>query len=112
MRRSHALAVLLSRFLWAVVVSGLQTAWVIARGHRRPVAGFVRMRFAPMSEAGAALLGSLITLTPGTTTIDVDTERCEMLLHLLDASHAEATVTRIREKFERPLGVWFGRETR
>jgi multicomponent K+:H+ antiporter subunit E/multicomponent Na+:H+ antiporter subunit E len=111
MRRAQALAALLSRFLWAVVVSGLQTAWLIARGSRRPVAGFVRMRFSPMSEAGAALLGSLITLTPGTTTIDVDTERCEMLLHLLDASHAEATVTRIREKFEQPLRVWFGRET-
>lgn len=112
MRRVHALAALLSRFLWELVISGLQTAWVIARVRRRPVAGFVRMSFSPMSEAGAALLGSLITLTPGTTTIDVDTEHCEMLLHLLDASHAEATVRRIREKFERPLLVWFGREVR
>jgi multisubunit Na+/H+ antiporter MnhE subunit len=39
-----------------------------------------------MSEAGASILGGMITLTPGTTTIDVDMERREMLLHVLDAS--------------------------
>ena len=67
-----AAIVLLLRFLWALVVSGVQTAVVIAKGRRRPAAAFVRMRFAPMSETGAALLGCMITLTPGTTTIDID----------------------------------------
>jgi multicomponent K+:H+ antiporter subunit E/multicomponent Na+:H+ antiporter subunit E len=110
MRRARALLELLLRFAWAVVVSGLQTAWVIVRRGRRPAAGFVRMRFAPMSEAGAVLLGSLITLTPGTTTVDVDMERNELLLHLLDVSDAEGAVAQIREQFERPLLVWFGRE--
>ena len=53
-----------------------------------------------MSPTGAALLGCLVTLTPGTTVIDIDMARHEMLLHLLDLSQAEATVASIRKEFE------------
>lgn len=110
LRRLAAAVVLLLRFLWAVVTSGVQTARVIARGRRRPAAAFIRLRFAPMSDTGAALLGCMITLTPGTTTIDIDLERREMLLHLLDASDAEGAVAGIRSQFERYVVTLFGTE--
>jgi multicomponent K+:H+ antiporter subunit E/multicomponent Na+:H+ antiporter subunit E len=112
MRRLVAAVALALRFLWAVLASGLRTALVIARVRSRPAAAFVRMRFAPLSETGAALLGSMVTLTPGTTTIDVDMERRELLLHLLDASEAERTVAGIRDTFERHLVTLFGTEGR
>lgn len=107
-RKALAATRLLLRFLQAVVVSGLQTARVIARGRDRPAAGFVRLRFEPMTETGAALLGSLITLTPGTTTVDIDLERREMLLHLLDVESADAAVAGIRRDFERDVVTLFG----
>lgn len=110
MRRALAAAELLLRFLACVLTSGLRTALVIARVRRRPPPGFVRMRFAPMSETGAALLGSLITLTPGSTTIDIDMEAREIVMHLLDASDAEQAVAGIRRQFERNLVTLFGRE--
>jgi multisubunit Na+/H+ antiporter MnhE subunit len=104
---------LLLRFLRAVVVSGWQTVQVILRasvpGAERPAVGFIRMRFAPMSEQGAALLGCMISLTPGTTTIDIDMERHEMLLHMLDTSDAASAVAGIRHDFERYLVILFGR---
>ncbi len=110
MRKALAASRLLLRFLGAVVVSGLQTARVIALGRRRPAAGFVRLRFEPMTETGAALLGCLITLTPGTTTVDIDFERREMLLHLLDVENASAAVAGIRRDFEREIVTLFGTE--
>jgi multisubunit Na+/H+ antiporter MnhE subunit len=61
------------------------------------------MRFSGLDETGAALLGSLITLTPGTTTLDVDMERRELLLHLLDGSDPEGAVRSIHAELERPL---------
>ncbi len=104
---------LLLRFLLAVVVSGWQTVRVILRASgpagERPPVGFIRMQFAPMNEQGAALLGCMISLTPGTTTIDIDMERHEMLLHMLDTSDAQGAVTGIRHDFERYLVILFGK---
>lgn len=103
--------VLLLRFLRAIVVAGVQTVRVIfASGLRRtaPPAAFVRVRFAPMSARGAALLGCMVSLTPGTTTIDIDMQRHELLLHVLDSSDTEALVEGIRRDFEPGLSVLFG----
>jgi multisubunit Na+/H+ antiporter MnhE subunit len=101
---------LLARFLVSVPLSGLATLRVILAGARRPPAGFVRVRVAPLGENGIALLGCLITLTPGSTTIDFDAARGELLLHLLDASEPEATVRDIRRRFEAPLCRLLGQE--
>jgi multisubunit Na+/H+ antiporter MnhE subunit len=110
--RLSAAVVLPLRFLWAVLVCGAQTVRVIVAaglrvGPLRPAA-FVRVRFAPMSETGAALLGCMISLTPGTTVIDIDMDAREMVLHLLDTSDVRSAVRTIRQ-FEPGLVAWFGR---
>ena len=108
MSRPAAALVLLLRFLWQVLVSGMTTARIVLRSGPRPQAGLIRVGFAPMSEGGAALLGCLVTLTPGTTVIDIDLVRREMVLHMLDANNAAAEVDAIRRDFEPPLLAWFG----
>lgn len=108
MRRTSAAAILLLRFFWQVLVSGFTTARIVMRRGPPPPAGLIRMEYAPMSEAGTMLLGCLVTLTPGTTVIDIDLDRHEMLLHLLDLSDAEATVASIRQEFEPYLTPLFG----
>lgn len=116
MSRPVAAVLLLARFVVAVVVSGVQTALVILRarggGDHAPKSAYVRLRYAPLDERGAALLGSMITLTPGTTTIDIDPERREMLLHVLDARDLRGLRAGIRSDFERYLLVLFGTEGR
>lgn len=94
---------LLLRFVLEVVKSGLATAWLVVRPGRRPVPGLIRMRYSGLDESGVVVLGCMITLTPGTTTIDIDAERGELLLHLLDTSDAAGAVSGIRTAFERPL---------
>lgn len=101
MSRPAAALVLLLRFLWQVLVSGLATARIVLHTGELPRSGLIRIGFAPMSEGAAALLGCLVTLTPGTTVIDIDMARREMLLHVLDLSASEAAVASIREDFER-----------
>ncbi len=112
MNKPIAAVVLLLRFLRAVVVSGLQTVRVILAsglpGGRPPPVALVRVRFAPMSAHGAALLGCMVSLTPGTTTIDIDMERRELLLHVLDASDTDGLVQGIRRDFEPGLVALFG----
>lgn len=101
MVRLAAAANLLLCFLWQVLVSGAATARIVLRPGELPRSGFIRIAFAPMSEGAAALLGCLVTLTPGTTVIDIDMARREMLLHVLDLSASAAVVASIREDFER-----------
>jgi multisubunit Na+/H+ antiporter MnhE subunit len=93
---------LLLRFVRAVVVSGWQTLVVIVQHGRGapPPAAYLRVRFAPMSPRGAALLGCMVSLTPGTTTLDIDMDRRELLLHVLDATDPQAIVDGIRREFE------------
>jgi len=114
MKSLIAALVLLLRFTRAVVVSGIETIKVILTAGRPggspPPVALVRVRFAPMTPRGAALLGSMVSLTPGTTTIDIDMERRELLLHVLDASDTAALVDGIRQEFEPGLKVLFGTE--
>ena len=114
LRKAAAALSLALRFVGAVLGSGLQTAGVILRQASGrgapPPSALVRMRFAPLSTRGAALLSCMVSLTPGTTVIDVDLARRELLLHLLDASDAPALVTDIRRRFEPGLRVLFGVE--
>jgi len=98
-------------FLTQVLISGLITAWLIIRPGPRPTPGLFRVTFAELDPTGAALLGSLITLTPGTTTIDIDIEKNELLLHLLDASEPERTARDIHRRFELPLRRLFPPKT-
>lgn len=103
MKRLFAAIELLLRFTWQVVVSGVTTARIIlmpSRGARPVVA---RFRYARLDERGAAILGCLITLTPGTTTLDIDLVRQELLLHVLDGSGLPEAAASIRHEFERPL---------
>ena len=93
---------LLVVFFIEMVVSGATTAWLIVRPGRSPEPGLLRIRYSGIDPIGAAVLGAMITLTPGTTTIDVDVERGELLLHLLDASDPASVARSIRKRFERP----------
>lgn len=106
--------ILLLRFLVTLAISGWQTILVIVKGNlnpeQAPKAGFVRMRFAPMSDTGASLLGCLISLTPGTTTIDIDMAKREMLLHMLDTSDPDGAIEGIRQDFERYVVAIFGQK--
>jgi multisubunit Na+/H+ antiporter MnhE subunit len=112
MNKVIAAVVLPVRFGWAMVTSGVQTVAAIVRQGlaigQPPPASFVRIGFAPMSAQGAALLGCMISLTPGTTVIDIDLPRRQMVLHMLDTSQAVAAVEAIRREFEPPLLAWFG----
>jgi len=105
--RFRAGATLLVHFTWQVLVAGATTAWIIARPGLRTSPGLLRMTFSDLSPTGAALLASLVTLTPGTTAVDIDMDERRLLLHLLDCRDPERTVARIRRKFERYLEVLF-----
>lgn len=112
MDKPTAALVLPLRFGTAVLAAGAHTVGAIVRQGLRvgapPAASFVRIGFAPMSTEGAVLLGCMISLTPGTTVVDIDIPRRQMVLHMLDTAQATTAAATIRRAFEPPLLAWFG----
>lgn len=51
----------------------------------------------------ATVLGSIISLTPGTVSVDIDRERWTILVHALDVDDAEAMMRHIKTRYEAPL---------
>jgi multicomponent K+:H+ antiporter subunit E len=51
----------------------------------------------------ATILGSIVSLTPGTVSIEVDCERWVLLVHALDAADPNALVDAIKRRYEAPL---------
>lgn len=108
MNRLCALCRLGANFLREAILSGWATALIILRGDRTLQPGLVHMPYGDLSDTAANVLGALVTLTPGTTAVDIDLERRELLLHLLDAKQAEATLASIRRDFLLPVRTLFG----
>ncbi|MBS1135097.1 MAG: multisubunit Na+/H+ antiporter, MnhE subunit [Burkholderiaceae bacterium] len=108
MNRLSALIRLAFNFMKEAFVSGGITALIILRGGTRLQPGFVRMSYGDLGETAADFLGALVSLTPGTTTVDIDLERRELLLHVLDVTRAEQTLASIRRDFVLPVRALFG----
>lgn len=49
------------------------------------------------------VLASVVSLTPGTVSIDVDRQRWMLLVHALDAPDPQALAREIKDRYERPL---------
>jgi multicomponent K+:H+ antiporter subunit E len=57
---------------------------------------------------GVSLLASIITMTPGTVSAEIDEDRREILVHVLDLADADALVADIKARYEAPLVEIFG----
>jgi multicomponent K+:H+ antiporter subunit E/multicomponent Na+:H+ antiporter subunit E len=90
-------------FLWHVVTAGLTTAWWIVRRGPRLHPVVIALPYTGLSRTGVVIYGCLLSLTPGTTTIDVDVSTRTLRLHLLDGHRADATAEEVRRRFETRL---------
>lgn len=99
-------------FLADLVTAGLSTAWMIVRNRGGREAGLVRIEIAGLNRRGALLLACMVTLTPGSTVIDVDFERDEMLLHLLDTRQLSQSICELRRRFVEPMIRLFPKEAK
>ncbi|MFZ4538772.1 Na+/H+ antiporter subunit E [Propionivibrio sp.] len=54
-----------------------------------------------------ALLGSIVSLTPGTVSIDIDEKHWVLLVHALDAPDPQALIEEIKNRYEAALKEMF-----
>ena len=107
MKRLLAFWLLLANFGKDVLLGGARTTAIVLRGGKSARPGLVHMSYGDLSETAANLLAALITVTPGTTTVDIDLQREQFLLHLLDVEDAEATLASIESDYLEPIRTLF-----
>jgi multicomponent K+:H+ antiporter subunit E len=91
-----------------IVVANLTVARIVLSplGGIRPA--FVDVPLDTADPFVVTILGSIITLTPGTVTIDLDREARVLHIHALDVVDEAALVATIKARYEAPLKEIFG----
>ena len=67
------------------------------------IRGFIAFPLTVESDFEIALLANLITLTPGTLSVDVSEDRKVLYIHCIDVPDPEGTIADIRNGFERKI---------
>jgi len=70
---------------------------------RRYQPGFIAFKLTTDRNAEIALLANLITLTPGTLSVDVSDDKSTLFIHCMDVPDTEALKREIAEGFERKI---------
>jgi multicomponent Na+:H+ antiporter subunit E len=102
-QKMRASAMLALTFMWDLLVSCVQVALAVLLQHHRGRNRFVRVPLSVQSDTGIMLPANLITLTPGTLTVDVPPDRSSLLIHAMFADDPQAVIDGIKNGVERRI---------
>lgn len=90
-------------FLWQLLLSNLRVAYdvITPQLYMRP--GIVAVPLGAKTDLEITLLANLITLTPGTLSLDVSEDRSVLYVHAMFADDPDSVRDDIKDGFERRL---------
>ncbi|MBI5670407.1 MAG: Na+/H+ antiporter subunit E [Chloroflexi bacterium] len=91
-------------FLRELVSATLKVAYVVIKPDMDVHPGIVAIPLTVTTNTEITLLANLITLTPGTLTLDISSDRRVMYVHVMNVTDVEAFRQEIRQGFERRVG--------
>ena len=86
-----------------IVVANFTVARVVLGPLNAIQPAFVRVPLDIEDDFPVTLLASVVSLTPGTVSADVDSERRYLLVHALSVDDTEALVRDIKARYEAPI---------
>lgn len=90
-------------FLAEMILANLIVAWTVVRPRLAIRPAFIILPLDLDDDFRITLLANLISLTPGTLSVDVAPDRKALYIHCLNCTDDAGTVQRIKERFEKPL---------
>ena len=104
-RRTLSVLALTWLFIKELMLSAIRVGVLVLRPDlkRRLRPQMIEYPLTVESDAEITLLANLITLTPGTLTVDVSEDRKVLLIHAVDVPDREAVIRDIRDGFERAV---------
>ena len=95
------------RLMAVVLFDIVASAWTVAKQILGPEdrihPGFVWVPLTIRDPYGTASLASIITMTPGTLSVDLSPDRSHLLVHALHIDDPAELVALIKSRYERPL---------
>lgn len=100
------------KLLWIVIIdiirSNFAVAAVVLFRRRERVSGFISMPLDIKNPNGLAMLGLIITATPGSLWVELDRRQGVLLVHVLDLIDEDEWVKLIKSRYEALLIEIFG----
>jgi multicomponent Na+:H+ antiporter subunit E len=101
--RARRVISLLLLFLYELVLSAWKVAVMVLSPRMELKPGIIAYPLRVDRDFEITILANLITLTPGTLSVDVSDDRRILYVHAIDASDPDATRRDIAEGFERKI---------
>lgn len=94
---------LLLLFLRELIASALKVAWLVLQPRMRISPAIIAHPLTLTTDAQITLLANMITLTPGTLSVDVSADRKTLYVHVIDLASKDALIADISAGFERKV---------
>lgn len=95
-------------FLWDIVVANIDVAKRILGRMDQLKPAFLDVPLAIDDPFVATIFASMISLTPGTVSVDIDRERKLVIVHILHVEDEQAAIRDMKSRYEAPLKEIFG----
>ena len=92
---------LIVMFHYELIVSSVQVLWDIVTPRHLSRPGLIEMPLDVRTDAGILMVTNLISLTPGTLSLDVSPDRKTLLIHAMFADDPEAICRQLKGGMER-----------
>jgi multicomponent K+:H+ antiporter subunit E len=89
--------------LWDIVHSNINVARLILGRESKLKPAFVWIPLDLRNPHGIATLAGIITMTPGTVSVDLSPDQRHLLVHFLDVDDHAAAAAQIKQRYEAPL---------
>ncbi len=94
-------------FVWELVISTLRVAYVVIKPNLDIQPGIVAVPLDIKTDAEIMMLANLITVTPGSLSLDVSYDRRVIYIHVMHVTDVEAYRREIKQGFEKRIGELF-----
>ena len=90
-------------FLWALIVANIRVSYSVLAPLNKMRAGIIAIPLDITTDEEITLLANMITLTPGTLTIDVSDDRRVLYVHGMHVQDPESFREEIKQGFEKKV---------
>ncbi len=97
LKRTYHLILFFGFYIWKLIIANLLIAYDILTPKMRFNPGIIEVDLEPSSKFGLLLISNLVSMTPGTLSIDLDLERSKLIVHVLYLNRRKATEQEIYE---------------
>jgi multicomponent Na+:H+ antiporter subunit E len=101
--RARHLVSLLLFFVWELLLANVRVAWDVVTPRYRMRPGVVAVPLRARTDVEITLLANMVSLTPGTLSLDVSDDRRVLYVHAMYLHDRRHVVRSIQDGFERRL---------